>query len=61
MTLTPKKKDLINDSTTPIISIGLPVYKTEKTIHKRLDNILSQSFQNFELIISADPSNDSTY
>ena len=60
MTLTTKKKDLINDSNTPIISIGLPVYKNEKLIQKRLENILSQSFQDFELIISVDPSNDST-
>ncbi len=41
------------------ITIGLPVYNREKVIQKRLDNILSQSFQNFEIIIY-DNSNDST-
>ena len=41
------------------ITIGLPIYNREKVIHKRLENILSQSFQNFELIIY-DNSNDST-
>jgi glycosyltransferase involved in cell wall biosynthesis len=41
------------------ITIGLPVYNREKVIHKRLENILSQSFQDFEIIIY-DNSNDST-
>ncbi len=43
----------------PILTIGIPVYNGEKTIRKRLENILSQSFQDF-LIIIYDNSNDST-
>ena len=45
---------------TPKISIGMPVYNGEKFIGKRLDSILSQSYQNFELIISDNGSKDST-
>ena len=40
-------------------SIGMPVYNGEEFIRKRLDNILSQTFSDFELIIS-DDSTDST-
>jgi len=42
------------------ISIGLPVYNGSKFLTKRLDNILSQTFQDFELIISDNVSTDST-
>jgi len=42
------------------ISIGLPVYNGSKFLTKRLDNILSQTFQDFELIISDNASTDST-
>ncbi len=41
------------------ITIGLPVYNQEKFIQKRLDNILSQTLQDFEIIIY-DNSNDLT-
>jgi glycosyltransferase involved in cell wall biosynthesis len=41
------------------ITIGLPIYNGEKFIEKRLKNILSQSFQNFEIIIY-DSSTDAT-
>jgi len=43
------------------ISIGLPVYNGEKFIEKRLESILSQSYTNFELIISDNRSTDLTY
>ncbi len=35
----------------PKITIGIPVYNGEKFIRKRLDNILSQTFQDFEILI----------
>lgn len=41
------------------LTIGIPVYNGEKFVRKRLDNILSQTFQNFEVIIY-DNSNDTT-
>ncbi len=44
----------------PKLSIGLPVYNGEKFIRKRLDDILSQTFKEFELVISDNASTDST-
>ena len=43
-----------------IVSIGLPVYNGEKFLKKRIDNILNQTHQNIELIISDNHSNDRT-
>jgi len=42
------------------LSIGLPVYNGEKFIHKCLDSLLSQTFTNFEIIISDNASVDNT-
>jgi glycosyltransferase involved in cell wall biosynthesis len=42
------------------ISIGMPIYNAEKFLRNRLDSLLSQSFSDFELIISDDASTDST-
>lgn len=44
----------------PKISIGLFVYNEEKHIKKRLENILFQTYSDFELIISDNCSTDST-
>lgn len=44
----------------PGISIGLPVYNGEKFIQKRIESILNQTFQNFEIIISNNASTDLT-
>jgi glycosyltransferase involved in cell wall biosynthesis len=44
----------------PKISIGLPVYNSEKTITKVLESIVNQSFVDFELIISDNSSSDGT-
>ena len=44
----------------PKISIGLPVYNGEKTIEKCINSLLSQTFQDFELIISDNASDDNT-
>ncbi len=43
-----------------ILSIGLPVFNGEKYISQRIKSILSQTFQNFELIISDNASEDRT-
>jgi glycosyltransferase involved in cell wall biosynthesis len=44
----------------PRVSIGMPVYNGEKFICKALDALLSQTFSDFELIISDNASTDNT-
>ena len=42
------------------ISIGFPIYNGDKLLHEKLDSILSQTFTDFELIISDNASTDKT-
>jgi glycosyltransferase involved in cell wall biosynthesis len=42
------------------VSIGMPVYNGEKYIRNALDSIISQTFRDFELIISDNASTDLT-
>jgi len=44
----------------PIVSIGMPVYNGGAFIRHALESILSQSFSDFELIISDNASDDDT-
>ena len=44
----------------PLISVILPVYNSEKTIEKTLNSILSQTYNNFEILIYDDASSDAT-
>jgi glycosyltransferase involved in cell wall biosynthesis len=44
----------------PLVSIGLPVYNSEKTIRRALDSLLEQRYPNFEIIVSDNASNDKT-
>jgi glycosyltransferase involved in cell wall biosynthesis len=44
----------------PLVSIGLPIYNGEKFLREALDSLLSQTFENFELIISDNASTDKT-
>ena len=44
----------------PIVTIGIPVYNGEKFIRKKLDTVLSQSFSNFQVLISDNASTDKT-
>lgn len=46
--------------TIPTVSIGMPVYNGAKYIHEALDSLLSQTFTDFELIISDNASTDGT-
>ena len=41
-----------------MISIVVPVYNVEKYLHKCVDSILNQTFQDFELILVNDGSTD---
>ena len=43
------------------VSIGLPVYNGEDYLEEALDSILSQDFNDFELLISDNASNDRTH
>jgi len=43
-----------------IISIGLPVFNGEKFLREKIESILDQTFQDFELIISDNASTDKT-
>lgn len=48
------------DQRTPRLSIGLPVYNGERYLASSLDSLLSQTFGDFELIISDNASTDGT-
>jgi glycosyltransferase involved in cell wall biosynthesis len=45
---------------TPRVSVGVPVYNGERYLEEALDSILSQTFNDYELIISDNASNDRT-
>ena len=44
----------------PLISILIPAYQAEKTISRCLDSALSQSCDNYEIVVIDDGSTDST-
>ena len=44
--------DVINHNEEPIISIGLPVFNSEKTISHAIQAIIDQSIKNWELTVS---------
>jgi glycosyltransferase involved in cell wall biosynthesis len=46
--------------TNPALSIGLPVYNGQRYLSKALDSLLNQEFEDFELIISDNGSDDRT-
>lgn len=48
------------DKNTPIISVIVPVYNTEKYLVRCIESILSQKFSNFELLLIDDGSQDSS-
>ena len=44
----------------PMVSVGLPLYNAEEYLRVALDSLLSQTFTDFELIISDNASTDDT-
>lgn len=44
----------------PIVSVILPIYNGEKYLNESIDSILSQSFEDFELILINDGSTDAS-
>ncbi len=50
----------MTDDRIPLLSIGLPVYNGAAYLREALQSILSQSFRDFELIVSDNASTDET-
>ena len=50
----------LSDNVPSKVTLGMPVYNGEKFLRGRLDSLLSQTFTDFELIISDNASTDST-
>ena len=48
------------DQTTPLVSVGIPVYNGERHIAIAIESILSQTLRDLELIISDNASTDNT-
>ena len=44
----------------PLVSIGMPLYNSERYVREALDALLAQDYPNFELIISDNASTDAT-
>jgi glycosyltransferase involved in cell wall biosynthesis len=53
-------KNLSNQSTSPMLSFGVPIRNSEKFLPRLLDSLLVQNFQDFEIIISDNASEDRT-
>ena len=51
----------VTSKTEPVISIIVPVYNTERYIKSCVESIISQSFEDFELIFVDDGSSDNSY
>lgn len=47
-------------SRAPRVSVGMPVYNGERFLREALDSIVVQTFEDFELVISDNGSNDGT-
>ena len=44
----------------PLVTIGIPVYNSEKFLAQAISSVLRQSYSNFELIITDDGSTDAS-
>ena len=42
------------------VTIGIPVYNSERSIKRRIEEICSQTFQDFVIVISDNASTDKT-
>ena len=47
-------------ASTPLVSMGMPIYNEERYLPAALDSLLAQDFADFELIISDNASQDAT-
>lgn len=55
-----RRREISKMSTSPRLTIGLPVYNGEKYVAESMEALLGQSFTDFELIISDNASTDGT-
>lgn len=51
MKLKHEKCILIGEKMSPLVSVIIPSYNHEKFLKERIDSVLNQTFQDFELII----------
>src|SRR5439155_18526924 len=54
------KMDSRMTANVPLVSIGMPLYNEERYLEQALQSLLSQSYKNFEVIISDNASTDRT-
>jgi glycosyltransferase involved in cell wall biosynthesis len=52
---------ILSSASTPMLSIGLPVFNGEMFLEETLHSLLTQTFDDFELIISDNASTDGTW
>ena len=51
---------IMNHNNNPYLSVCIPVYNMEKYLERAILSIINQSFQDFEIIIVNDNSNDNS-
>ena len=53
-------RPLERPNTSPLVSVGMPVYNGERWMRRAIDSILAQTYRNLELVISDNTSIDAT-
>jgi glycosyltransferase involved in cell wall biosynthesis len=55
-----QSEKIVNESNTPLVTIGLPTYNRAKLLEKSLNTLLAQTYANIEVIVSDNHSTDGT-